>query len=136
MNHIQRSIQLITYDGVLVTGLFCCLRNTTVSSIFVQVGGAKRGRKRKSEQLKKIKVEPEAADPDDVEWLPSVQELNSSSHCEGRTRRKVKPPRALKEDYVFGRRTHRKVKGPSSDLGYKLSCPMMGCKAKLKTEEG
>ncbi|KAK3731788.1 hypothetical protein RRG08_035452 [Elysia crispata] len=112
------------------------LMHDTGVSIGVQVGGAKRGRKRKSEQLKKIKVEPEAADPDDVEWLPSVQELNSSSHCEGRTRRKVKPPRALKEDYVFGRRIHRKVKGPSSDLGYKLSCPMMGCKAKLKTEEG
>ncbi|RUS88333.1 hypothetical protein EGW08_003904 [Elysia chlorotica] len=112
------------------------LMHDTGVSIGVQVGGAKRGRKRKSEQLKKIKEEPESADPDDVEWLPSVQDLNSNSLGEGRSRRKVKPPRALKEDYVFGKRTHRKVKGPSSDLGYKLSCPMMGCKAKLKTEEG
>ncbi|GFR59697.1 zinc finger protein 813-like [Elysia marginata] len=112
------------------------LMHDTGVSIGVQVGGAKRGRKRKSEQLKKIKVEPEPVDPDDVEWLPSVSDLNPDSHGEGRTRRKIKPPRALKEDYVFGKRTSRKVKGPSSDHGYKLSCPMMGCKAKLKTEEG
>ena len=100
------------------------------------MGGAKRGRKRKSEQVKKIKEEPELADPDDAEWLPSVSESSSHSQIEGRSKRKIKPPRALKEDYVFGKRPRQRVKAPSSDHGYKLSCPMMGCKAKLKTEEG
>ncbi|GFO11274.1 Zinc finger protein 813-like [Plakobranchus ocellatus] len=112
------------------------LMQDTGVSIGVQVGGAKRGRKRKSEQMKKVKQEPLTSDLDDVEWLPSASE--SYSHCEGegRARRKIKPPRALKEDYVLGKRVRQRDRGSCSDLGYKLSCPMMGCKAKLKTNEG
>ena len=82
----------------------------------------------------KCKLEP-PTDPYDLEWLPSATEGNTTTHSDGRVRRKVKPPKALKEDYVSGKRTK---KGHKSENGnsYKIVCPMMSCKVKFKTEEG
>lgn len=75
-------------------------------------------------------------DTEDIEWLPSVTDNNRTPHPDGRMRRKVKPPRALKEDFVLGKRLKRRIRESCHNLGYKIACPMMSCKAKLKTEMG
>ncbi|XP_059148906.1 zinc finger protein 652-like isoform X2 [Physella acuta] len=103
-------------------------------SIGVQAGGAKRGRKRKSEQQLKIKTE--FLDSEDLEWLPSVSDNSRTAHADGSMRRKVKPPRALKEDYVLGKRPRKRIRESCVNLGYKIVCPMMNCKAKFKTDLG
>ncbi|BFZ12672.1 hypothetical protein BsWGS_15711 [Bradybaena similaris] len=102
-------------------------------SIGVQAGGAKRGRKRKVDQ---VKFKEMIMDSEDIEWLPSVTDNNRTPHPDGRMRRKVKPPRALKEDFVLGKRLKRRIRESCHNLGYKIACPMMSCKAKLKTEMG
>lgn len=99
----------------------------------MQVGGAKRGRKRKTEQ---IKVKEIVLDSEDLEWLPSVADNNRTPHPDGRMRRRVKPPRALKEDFVLGKRLRKRSRESCVNLGYKISCPMMSCKAKFKTDMG
>ncbi|CAG5114482.1 unnamed protein product [Candidula unifasciata] len=102
-------------------------------SIGVQAGGAKRGRKRKADQVKFKEI---VLDTEDMEWLPSVTDNNRTPHPDGRMRRKVKPPRALKEDFVLGKRLKRRIRESGLNLGYKIACPMMSCKAKFKTEMG
>ncbi|KAH9515123.1 hypothetical protein Btru_019273 [Bulinus truncatus] len=104
-------------------------------SIGVQAGGAKRGRKRKSEQQHKIKTE-QYIDSEDIEWLPSVSDNGRTTHPDGSLRRKIKPPRALKEDYVLGKCARKRLRESCMNLGYKITCPMMSCKAKFKTDKG
>ncbi|XP_005107773.1 uncharacterized protein LOC101845953 [Aplysia californica] len=111
------------------------LMQGTGVSIGVQVGGAKRGRKKKSEMQPKIKTEP-FVDPDDLEWLPSVSEGTNTTHPDGRVRRRVKPPKALKDDYVLGTRPKKRQHKVAAALGYQIFCPMMSCKARFKTDEG
>nr|KAI8762024.1 zinc finger protein 629-like [Biomphalaria glabrata] len=104
-------------------------------SIGVQAGGAKRGRKRKSEQQHKIKTES-YIDTEDIEWLPSVADNSRTTHPDGSLRRRIKPPRALKEDYVLGKCARKRLRESCMNLGYKIVCPMMSCKAKFKTDLG
>ena len=75
-------------------------------------------------------------DPDDLEWLPSVSDGSNTTHPDGRVRRRVKPPKALKEDYVLGRRAVKKQNKSDSTLTFKMVCPMMNCKARFKSEDG
>uniref|UniRef100_A0A2C9L764 C2H2-type domain-containing protein n=1 Tax=Biomphalaria glabrata TaxID=6526 RepID=A0A2C9L764_BIOGL len=98
-------------------------------------GGAKRGRKRKSEQQHKIKTES-YIDTEDIEWLPSVADNSRTTHPDGSLRRRIKPPRALKEDYVLGKCARKRLRESCMNLGYKIVCPMMSCKAKFKTDLG
>ncbi|CAL1526388.1 unnamed protein product [Lymnaea stagnalis] len=73
---------------------------------------------------------------EDMEWLPSVSDNSRTTHPDGSMRRKVKPPRALKEDYVLGKRPRKRIRESCVNLGYKIVCPMMSCKAKFKTDIG
>ncbi|KAK3085749.1 hypothetical protein FSP39_008122 [Pinctada imbricata] len=79
-------------------------------SIGTQVEGKKRGRKRKGQT--------KANDDDDEDYRPKLEELEDSdvewtieseqSSRGSRTRRKIRPPKALENDYYIGKSKRRK----------------------------
>lgn len=53
----------------------------------------------------------------------------------GRNRRKIRPPKALKEDYYLGKKKKRTKETLMLSEGYNLKCSMQGCFAKFKKEQ-
>ncbi|XP_060073820.1 zinc finger and BTB domain-containing protein 24-like [Ylistrum balloti] len=98
-------------------------------SVGTQVETTKRGRKRKTVTVKS-ESPPYALDSDpDLDWDDQEEYKPRGS----RSRRKIRPPRALKEDYYLGK---SKVKEkPKVMQGFKLKCDEIGCCAKFRTKE-
>ncbi|KAJ8302895.1 hypothetical protein KUTeg_019291 [Tegillarca granosa] len=100
-------------------------QTTSKVSVATQVEGKKKvGRKRKSAVI----TEPEEQDSDS-DWDDAKEYVNRGS----RSRRTIRPPKALKEDYYLGKR--KKKEKPEVLRDYKEKCPQIGCYAKFKTEE-
>lgn len=93
----------------------------------------KSGRKKKSETLQAQQSEPEPEEKiqlseSDEDW---VENLHSHST---RSRRKRRPPQALKKDYYLGR-TKRKEPKKKEWIGYGVQCDIKSCRRKFDTEE-
>ncbi|KAL3860759.1 hypothetical protein ACJMK2_010832 [Sinanodonta woodiana] len=88
----------------------------------------KPGRKRKSEILQEPKDEsPEMSDSDE-DWTEKL-EIDTYN---GRSKRKRRPPKALKQDYYLGK---NKTKTRQRVEGYIIKCNTNGCNAKFRNEE-
>ncbi|XP_046354552.2 zinc finger Y-chromosomal protein 1-like [Haliotis rufescens] len=100
-------------------------------SVGTQVAQKKKpGRKRKSTLPA---TPPKAKDPDedDDDWEPGY-DINGGR--ESRKKRKIRPPRALKEDYFLGRRKKKKRERRTYTEAYTLKCKLFGCHAKFKAQ--
>jgi len=97
-------------------------------SVGTQYEGKKKvGRKKKSQQEKPAEVVPDSPESDS-DWEREEYHPRAS-----RSRRKIRPPKALKEDYYLGKR--KKKDRPKTLKDYKEKCPQVGCYAKFKTKE-
>lgn len=117
-------------------------------SVGTQVSGKRPGRKRKSEMPppeetpalpKNMSTRREQRsdmkytdDLNDEDWIPGYS--LSVSKRDGRSKRKIRPPKALKDDYVLvKKRKYRKQRQVYKDL-YTLPCTYLGCLAKFRTQ--
>ena len=92
----------------------------------------KPGRKRKSEMKEKPIVDDK--DEEEMEFKMDAPVLIFNMRdSENPEKRKVKPPKALVEDYYLGRRKHKKRRQPREP--YDIRCEVQGCHAKFKTED-
>ncbi|XP_033754878.1 uncharacterized protein LOC117337856 [Pecten maximus] len=99
-------------------------------SVGTQVETSRRGKKRKTVTKSTSSSPPYALDSDpDLDWDDQEEYRPRAS----RSRRKIRPPRALKEDYYLGK---SKVKEkPKVMQGFKLKCDELGCSSKFRTKE-
>ncbi|XP_021347065.1 zinc finger protein 652-A-like [Mizuhopecten yessoensis] len=98
-------------------------------SVGTQVETSRRGKKRKVVTSKPASP-PYALDSDpDLDWDDQEEYKPRAS----RSRRKIRPPKALKEDYYLGK---SKVKEkPKVMQGFRLKCDQLGCSSKFRTKE-
>ncbi|XP_053402833.1 uncharacterized protein LOC123550398 [Mercenaria mercenaria] len=90
----------------------------------------KPGRKKKSELIEQIKTEPEeiVMSESDEDWAEQLMSYST------RSRRKRKPPQALKNDYYLGR-TKRKEQKKREPKDLNTKCEKEGCTLRFKDEE-
>ena len=69
----------------------------------------------------------------DKDW--EDDDANEWFSCKGRNRRKIRPPRALTEDYYLGKKKKRTKEALLLSEGYNLKCSIQGCFAKFKKEQ-
>ena len=81
----------------------------------------KPGRKKKSEVIEQVKAEPEeiVMSESDEDWTEQLLSYST------RSRRKRKPPQALKNDYYLGR-TKRKEQKKREPKEQNVKCQMQG----------
>ncbi|KAL8616276.1 hypothetical protein ACOMHN_056219 [Nucella lapillus] len=113
-------------------------------SVGTQATGKRPGRKRKSEMPPPATSPPARKskewansvgddDENDEDWIPG-RSLSSGTR-DGRQRRKIRAPKALKEDYVTEKkRTYRKRQMIVKEC-YQLECSYMGCPTKFRCQE-
>lgn len=99
-------------------------------SVGTQVETPKRGKKRKVAMKKSSELSSESLDSDpDLDWDDQDEYVPRAS----RSRRTIRPPRALKEDYFLGK---SKVKDrPKVSQSFKLKCDQLGCTSKFRTKQ-
>ncbi|XP_069114095.1 zinc finger and BTB domain-containing protein 24-like [Argopecten irradians] len=98
-------------------------------SVGTQVETTKRGKKRKAATGKPSSPPYELDSDPDLDWDDQEEYKPRGS----RSRRKIRPPRALKEDYYLGK---SKIKEkPKVMQGFTLKCDELGCSSKFRTKE-
>ncbi|KAK7481719.1 hypothetical protein BaRGS_00027092 [Batillaria attramentaria] len=115
-------------------------------SVGTQASAKRPGRKRKSEMQKAeepstIKTNnwrhsrddlTHTDDKSDADWLPGHS--LSVSKRDGRSRRHIRPPKALKEDYVMVKKRRYRKQHREYKEHYTLTCTYLGCLAKFRTQ--
>ncbi|XP_076469995.1 uncharacterized protein LOC143300285 [Babylonia areolata] len=139
-SHMEREHH-VQVEGVSVSDMVVDKLEQRVS-VGTQATGKRPGRKRKSEMpppssppARKAKEWTDHVDDDenDEDWIPG-RSLSSQAR-DGRQRRKIRAPKALKEDYVTEKkRTYRKRQMMMKE-SFHLECSYMGCPTKFRSQE-
>ncbi|KAK6177884.1 hypothetical protein SNE40_012759 [Patella caerulea] len=83
----------------------------------------KPGRKKKTEVKQEV-LSSEDSELEDKDWVPSERP--------GRSRRKIRTPKALREDYFIGKKKKNNKQKRITNKDYAHKCHLFGCMARFK----
>ncbi|GAB1598793.1 zinc finger protein 236-like [Argonauta hians] len=98
----------------------------------VSVGTQVMSTKKKPGRKRKNPLPQKSSPVSDNDW--EEDDNNEWYSRKGRSRRKIRPPKALKDDYFLGKKKKNKDTNVFTE-GYSLKCSVQGCFAKFKKDQ-